>query len=402
MLSGLLSSETTGSNMRQTRRDFIKAGAVGAGALALGLQGCAKAEREAEAGGSGAPAAPLRILVLGGTGFIGPHMVRRARERGHTITLFNRGRSNDDLFPDLETLIGDRDGKLDALEGRQWDAVIDTSGYVPRHVRDSANLLKDAAKHYLFISSVSAYASFDQPGMTEDAPGGTMPDTTVEKVTGETYGPMKVLAERAVQQAFPNGAIVVRPGYIVGPGDSTDRWTYWPLRVAAGGEVLAPGEASYPMEIIDARDLAAFVVHLIERGTTGTFNAVGPAQPLQMGDMLNRLKAVTGSNASFTWVDAGWLEEQRVMFPIWNAPKGPFAQLHTVSNARSVAAGLTYRPFEETARDTIEWWNGLPEDRRNAMRSGLRHPPSLATPTASLAAQMEEEAKILAAWKARA
>lgn len=216
-----------------------------------------------------------------------------------------------------------------------------------------------------------------------------------------TYGPLKVLCEKAVQEAFPTGAIVVRPGYIVGPGDSTDRWTYWPVRVAGGGEMIAPGEASYPMEIIDARDLARFVIHLLEQRATGTFNAVGPAKPMPMGEMLDRLKAVTGSTVTFTWVDAAWLEQQKATFPIWNAPTGPYAQVHTVSNARAVAAGLTYRPFEETARETLEWWNGLPEERRNEMRSGLRQPPGLATETAPMAKQLEAEAKLLAAWKAR-
>jgi 2'-hydroxyisoflavone reductase len=299
----------------------------------------------------------------------------------------------------VETLLGDRDGKLDSLKGHEWDAVIDTSGYVPRLVRDSANLLKDQAQQYLFISSVSAYASFEKPGMTEDAPGGTIEDTTTEKITGQSYGPLKVLCEKAVAEAFPKGTTVVRPGYIVGPGDSTDRWTYWPLRVAAGGEMLAPGKPDDPMEIIDARDLAAFVVTLLEKRTTGTFNAVGPAKPVSMGSMLDRLKAVTKANTTFTWVDAGWLQEQKAMFPIWNPQTGPFAQLHTVSNARAMAAGLTYRSLEDTTKDTIAWWNGLPEDRRNAMRSGLRWAPTLATPTASLAQQMEAETKLLAAWK---
>jgi len=390
--------------MRQTRRDFLKTGAAAAGAVAIGVPGCkAKEKTPAPAAATPeAPSTPLRILVLGGTGFIGPHMVRRARERGHTITLFNRGKTNEDLFPDLETLIGDRDGKLQALEGKKWDAVIDTSGYVPRHVRDSANLLKNGASQYLFISSVSAYANFDQPNITEDYPGGTIKDSTVEKITGETYGPVQVLCEKAVQEAFPNGAIVVRPGYIVGPGDSTDRWTYWPVRVAAGGEMIAPGETSHPIEIIDARDLAQFVVRALEQKSTGVFNAVGPAQPTPMGDMLNRLKAVTNSNATFTWVDAAWLESQKATFPIWNAPAGKYAHLHSVSNARAVAAGLTYRSFEETARDTLEWWNGLPEERRNAMRSGFRHAPGLGFEPASLAKQMEAEQKLLTAWKARA
>jgi 2'-hydroxyisoflavone reductase len=278
------------------------------------------------------------------------------------VTLFNRGKTNEDLFPDLETLIGDRDGKLQALEGRKWDAVIDTS------------LLKNGAQQYLFISSVSAYANFDQPNITEEHPGGTISDPTVEKITGDTYGPLKVLCEKAVQEAFPNGAIVVRPGYIVGPGDSTDRWTYWPVRVAAGGEMIAPGETSHPIEIIDARDLAQFVVHALERKSTGVFNAVGPAKPIPMGEMLDRLKAVTNSNATYNWVDAAWLESQKAMFPIWNAPTGKYAHLHSVSNA----------------------------NRRSAMRSGFRHPPALEPQPASLAKQMEAEQKLLAAWKARA
>ena len=393
--------------MRHTRRDFIKTGAAAAGALTIGLQGCAKGDKNAPAADAApapaadAPPKPLRILVLGGTGFIGPHMVRRARERGHTVTLFNRGKSNDKLFPDLETLIGDRDGKLDALKGHQWDAVIDTSGYVPRLVRDSANLLKAAASQYLFISSVSAYANFDQPGITEDYAAGTLKDPTIEKITEESYGPLKVLCEKAVQEAFPTGATVVRPGYIVGPGDSTDRWTYWPVRVAAGGEMIAPGATSDPMEIIDARDLGRFVIHLLEQHTAGTFNAVGPAKPMPMGEMLDRLKAATSSNATFTWVDAAWLEKQKASFPIWNAPTGPYAQVHTVSNARAVAAGLSYRPFEETARETLEWWKTLPEERRNGMESGLRQPPAFAAAKTSMAQQMEVEAKLLAAWKAR-
>ncbi|MBM4188493.1 MAG: NAD-dependent epimerase/dehydratase family protein [Gemmatimonadetes bacterium] len=380
--------------MSSTRREFLKVGATATGALALGID-------PSQGGVIPALAAPLKILVLGGTGFIGPHMVRRARERGHTITLFNRGRSNDDLFPDLETLIGDRDGKLDALKGRKWDAVIDTSGYVPRHVRDSANLLKGNADQYLFISTVAVYADFKKPGITEDYPGGAMADPTFERVTGESYGPMKVLAEKAVQEAFPTGAIIVRPGYIVGPGDSTDRWTYWPVRVAAGGELLAPGEPSYPMSIIDARDLAAFVVTLIEKKSAGVYNAVGPTRPVPMGSMLEQLKAITKSNASFTWADAGWLAEQKATFPIWNAPTGGYAHLHSVSNAKAIAAGLTFRSLAQTTKDTLEWWNGLPEERRAAMRSGLRKAPELETPTAPMAKQMEVETQLLAAWKAR-
>ncbi|MGE0554706.1 MAG: NAD-dependent epimerase/dehydratase family protein [Gemmatimonadales bacterium] len=376
-----------------SRRTFVKIGAATAAGLALAPWGCAPA---AESGPK-----PLRILVLGGTGFIGPHMVRRARERGHTLTLFNRGRSNSDLFPDIETLIGDRDGQLDALKGHEWDAVIDNSGYVPRHVRDSAQLLAGSARQYLFISSVSAYASLANPGITEESPLGTMPDPTVEEVTGETYGPMKVLAEQEVQKAFPNGTTIVRPGYIVGPGDSTDRWTYWPVRVAAGGEVLAPGDPAAPIQVIDARDLAAFAVHLLEQGTTGAFNAVGPAAPLPMSQMLDTLKSVSGSDASFTWVDQDFLVERGAQFPIWSPTTGAYGGVHTVKTDHSIAAGLTHRPLAETTADTLAWWNGLDAERRAAMRSGLRLPPELGPQPASLEAQREVEKKLLEAWKRR-
>jgi len=376
-----------------SRRTFVKIGAATAAGLALAPWGCAPA---AESGSK-----PLRILILGGTGFIGPHMVRRARERGHTLTLFNRGRSNTDLFPDVETLIGDRDGQLDALKGHEWDAVIDNSGYVPHHVRDSAQLLAGAARQYLFISSVSAYASLANPGITEDSPLGTMPDPTVEEVTGETYGPMKVLAEQEVQKAFPNGATIVRPGYIVGPGDSTDRWTYWPVRVAAGGEVLAPGDPAAPIQVIDARDLAAFAVHLLEQGTTGAFNAVGPAAPLAMSEMLDTLKSVSGSDASFTWVDQDFLVERGAQFPIWSPTTGEYGGVHTVKTDHSIAAGLTHRPLAETTADTLAWWNGLDAERRASMRSGLRLPPELGPAPASLEAQREVEKKLLEAWKQR-
>jgi 2'-hydroxyisoflavone reductase len=329
-------------------------------------------------------------------------MVRRARERGHTVTLFNRGRTNEDLFPDVETLIGDRDGQLDALKGHQWDAVIDNSGYVPRHVRDSAQLLSTAAQQYLFISSVSAYASLEEPGISESSPLGTMPDPTVEEVTGETYGPLKVLAEQAVQAAFPNGATIVRPGYIVGPGDSTDRWTYWPVRVAAGGEMLAPGDRTAPMQVIDARDLAAFTINLLEKRTTGPFNAVGPASAMSMAEMLDGLKAATGADTTFTWVDQEFLLARNASFPIWSPTVGPYAGVHQVQTQRAIAAGMTYRPLATTATDTLAWWNGLDEERRNGMRAGLRMPPDLGSGPASLAAQREVEVKLLEAWRTKA
>ena len=386
-------------------------------AFALTLSGCsseapetaepAAAPQPEQAADTPPPAASMEkegldILILGGTGFIGPHMVRRALERGHTVTLFNRGKTNQDLFPDVETLIGDRDSQLGALEGRTWDAVIDNSGYVPRHCRESAQLLAGSAKQYLFISSVSAYGDFSNPPITEDTVLARMEDETVEEVTGATYGPMKVLCEEAVAEAFPNGTTIVRPGYIVGPGDSTDRWTYWPLRVAAGGDMLVPGTPDDPVQIIDARDLAKFVILALENNTLGTFNAVGPADRLPMGTMLDTIKAVTGSEVTFTWVDAAWLEGKGAFFPIWASPDGDFGGGMQTTNERGKAAGMTFTPLEDTVRDTLEWWQGLDEERQMAMRAGLRvfaEPPTAPPPPVSLDDQLAEEAALLEAYR---
>ncbi len=375
-----------------TRRDFLAAGAA-----ALATAGC----RAPEAGDDATPAddgtAALSILILGGTGFIGPHMVERALGRGHTVTLFNRGRTNAGLFPQVETLIGDRDGQLDALQGRRFDAVIDNSGYVPRHVRDSATLLSGQADQYLFISSISAYADFAQAGITEDYALGTMPDETVETVTGETYGPMKALCEGAVSDAFAGRATLVRPGYIVGPGDRTDRWTYWPLRVAAGGSMLAPGAADDPVQFIDARDLAAFVIGLLERRVAGTFNAVGPAQPMAFGNMLTAMRDATGAATEFVWVDAGKLEANEVQVPIWSPPAGEFAGVHQVSNARAIGAELEFTPLADTVADTLSWWGSLEADRRTNLRAGLRvGTPADGRPAPlALAERMAQEAGLL-------
>lgn len=377
------------------RRQLIKAmaaaGLLGTGALAFGPSA---ATRKTNSAGR------LNILILGGTGFIGPHMVRQGQARGHVITLFNRGKTNADLFPDVETLIGDRDGQLETLKGRQWDAVVDNSGYIPRHVNDSATLLSGAAPQYLFISSISAYDNLSKAGIDEDHPVATMADESVEEVTGATYGPMKALCEKAVWHAYPHGATIIRPGYIVGPGDRSDRFTYWPVRVARGGPVLAPGSPDDPIQIIDARDLADFAIQALENRVLGTYNAVGPVAPMAMGEMLDTMRRVSGSDAEFRWVDAETLDDHDVSLPIWAPPSGDTTGVHRISNARAIAAGISYRPLTETVADTLQWWRGLDEDRRNAMRSGLRiieegRPQGFSRQPMSLQQQMASELRLL-------
>jgi 2'-hydroxyisoflavone reductase len=372
-----------------TRREFL----VGAGAAAAGaLGGCAAT---VAAGKAVAPAAagaapgtdgrgPMKLLVLGGTAFLGPALVEAARARGHAVTLFNRGKTNPGLFPDLETLHGDRDGQLDALRGRRWDAVLDTSGYVPRVVRQSAELLAPAVERYLFVSSISVYADGLAPPITEGSPLATAPDPATEDVRAH-YGALKALCERAVEAAMPGRALSVRPGLIAGPGDPTDRFTYWPVRLARGGEVLAPGDGLDPVQFVDVRDLAAFAIRAVEQRLAGTLNATGPAAPLLTRDFLEACRA-PGVDARLTWVEEKFLEEQHVSpwsdLPVWVPRSEAFTQ---VSCAPAIAAGLAFRPAAETARDTLAWWRGLPEERRAKPRTGL---------TAA------REAEVLAAWKA--
>jgi 2'-hydroxyisoflavone reductase len=302
-------------------------------------------------------------------------MVREALRRGHDVELFNRGRTNEDLFPDLVTYIGDRNGKLDALQGHEWDAVIDNSGYVPRHVLDSARLLVDAASQYLYVSSISAYASFEIAN-DEDSPLATMPDETVEQVTNETYGPMKALCERRAAEGFGADRVTVfRPTYICGPGDPTDRYTYWPVRARRGGEMLWPGTPGDPIQIIDARDLAVFAIDCLERRTTGAFNLVTPPGAFTMGDLLEDCRAVTRAELSPVWVSEDFLEEKGLVetgeIPIWSPTTGPYGKAALVSGERAFAAGLVNRPTRETARDTLAWWGSLPGERTGRLRAGL-------------------------------
>ena len=361
------------------RRDFL--GMTAGALLAAGEIGHASERPGNE---------PLSILMLGGTGFLGPQTVEAALKHGHKVTLFNRGKTRPGLFPDLEKLHGDRDkDEYQALEGRKFDAVVDTSANVPRWVKKAASVLGQNIGHYIYISSISVYPDNSKPGMDETAAVATIADPATEKITGETYGALKALSEKAAEESMPGRVAVVRPGLIVGPEDPSDRFTYWPVRVAKGGEVLAPGSPGDPIQLIDVRDLGAFLVRLIENKTTGVFNALGPDSPLTMGETLEACKQVSRSDATFTWVDADFLQKQNVHawsdMPAWVPNRGDTAGFAKVSNARAIKAGLTFLPIADTAKATLDWFKTLPEERRGKLRAGI-------TP--------EREAKVLAAWKA--
>lgn len=333
----------------------------------------------------------MKILILGGTRFLGPALVEHALERGHTLTLFNRGKSNPHLFPDLEKLKGNRDPKIDegltALEGRRWDAVIDTSAYFPRWVRASAGLLAPNVTMYALISSISVYADFSKP-VDESTPVGTLEDETVEEITNTTYGPLKALCEQAAEKAMPGRVANVRPGLIVGPRDNSDRFTYWPERLDRGGEVLAPGDPDARTQFIDVRDLAAFVVKLLEDGHPGVYNATGPDYPLTLQEVLHGCKCVVGKAATFTWVDESFLRDNEVgpwmEMPLWIPGNDQIGIRRTIVE-KAVAHGLRFRPPADTIRDTLEWARTLPADREK--RAGLAP---------------DKERKVLAKWHARA
>ena len=379
-----------------------------------------------------------KILILGGTGFIGPKTIEAALARGHQVTIFNRGK-REKFLPlgfEVEHLYGNRDPELPAddergpdgkllhpdgkprgleqLAGRTWDVVIDNSGFVPRIVKASADLLaKQGVSRYIFISSISAYdeASIPPDGGTEDVKLATLKDPTVEDMGKEfeNYGGLKVLCEKAAEAAFPGRATIVRPGYIVGPGDPTDRFTYWPHRVARGGEVLAPGAPGDPLQWIDVRDLGSWLVTLAEEGTVGAFNAVGPTPPARWGDVLQTCIDAAGKPAQLTWVPADWLEKNgkpEDAFPIWIPPTGKYAGFHRWNNARATGAGLTLRPLTDTVKALLEWFPSELERRVKVTRElaetnkakGLPPPPDPTVLRAGVPAAREQE--LLAAWKA--
>jgi 2'-hydroxyisoflavone reductase len=336
---------------------------------------------------------PLRILILGGTGFTGPYQVRYALSHGHKVTTFNRGKTHPGESPnEVEQLIGDRNGQLDALKGRKWDIVIDNPTTLPAWVRDAAQILKGNVERYVFISTVSVYADTNN-GVDETAPlakydGPDAYKETLEamKASGyKTYGPLKALSEKETEEWFPGKTLIIRPGLIVGPRDETDRFTYWPVRIDRGGEVLAPGTSGDPVQFIDARDLAEWTIRMVENRETGIYNATGPTKPLGIGNMLDEIKGALRSDAKFTWLPAEFLKQQKVEawsdMPVW---AGDELGLARTKIDRARAKGLTFRPLAETARDTLAWFKSLPQDRQSKLHAGL-------TP--------EREAEALATWK---
>ena len=366
--------------MTVSRREFIQWSAAASALAATGLDLAA----------APATVAPKKILILGGTGFLGPATIEIAQARGHQVTMFNRGKTRPDLFPGVEKLHGDRDPKkgegLKALEGRSWDAVIDNSAYSPRIVRASAGLLAPRVKQYLIISSISAYQEPNPENGTEDAALASLADPTVEDIGEGNYGGLKALCEQAAQKAMPGRTAVIRPGYIVGPDDPSGRFTYWPVRFAKGGELAVPGAPTDPVEIIDVRDLAAWLVHLVERGTTGVFNACGPEKRLAWGSLVADFQQAGNANAKPVWIPAEFVAKQEGLeFPIWAPYGGETKGFHTWRNDRAVKAGLRFRPALETAKDTLAWFKTQEKTEKGRTK--------LAGPSA------EAETKLIAAWR---
>jgi 2'-hydroxyisoflavone reductase len=360
------------------------------GAISLGLPALRAQDKSVK---------PLRILILGGTGFTGPEQVRYAVGRGHKVTVFNRGKTKRGEIPEgVEQLVGDRNGQLDALKGKQWDVVIDNPTTLPVWVRDAAEILKGNVDRYVFISTISVYAEHGTPGKDETAELAKYNGPDPYKETMETmrasgfqlYGPLKALSEQEAEKWFPKKTLVIRPGLIVGPNDQTDRFTYWPVRIDRGGEVLAPGNPTDPVQIIDARDIAEWTIRMVENGETGIYNATGPAKPLGMGEMLEGIKGALKSDAKLTWVNAQFLEQQKVApwsdMPVWIPPQGEMGGMGRTSIAKALAKGLTFRPLEVTARDTLAYFKSLPPERQAELKAGLKP---------------EREKEVLEAWHKR-
>src|SRR5215510_1405343 len=356
-----------GCVMSSSRRDLIRFSALAASALALSALADTR------------PLKSMRILILGGTGFIGPHQVRYALARGHQVTLFNRGKTSPGLFPEVEQLHGDRAvGDYRALRGREWDAVIDNPTTLPRWVRQAAEALGGHVRQYVFISTISVYAKNDSPNADETAELAVTDEPQREDIAkdiGKYYGPLKALSEGEAQKAFPDRATILRPGLIVGPGDLSDRFTYWPARLAKGGEVLAPGDPTVPVQLIDARDLAEFSVRACENAITGVYNCTGPHSTLTISELLGGIRAVLITDAALTWVGADVLEERGarpwVDLPVWVPPRGRSAGFARRDIRRALTKGLSFRPLAVTAKDTLDFYRSQPEERQSKLRAGL-------------------------------
>ncbi|HEU4388843.1 MAG TPA: NAD-dependent epimerase/dehydratase family protein [Blastocatellia bacterium] len=343
----------------------------------------------------------MDLLILGGTIFVGRHLIEAAIARGHQVTMFNRGRTATDLFPGVERLHGDRETDLSALEGRRWDAVIDTCGYLPASVRASARLLADAVDHYAFVSTVAVYADFSKVGIVEsDTLAQLPPDVKPEKteLTAETYGPLKVLCEKAVEEFLPGRCLIARAGLIVGPHDPTDRFTYWVRRAARGGRMLAPGKPDRQVQFIDARDLAEWIVIMVESQRAGVFTCTGPDYRLTMGRMLEECKTAMRSDADLVWVADEFLIEEKVGpwndLPLWLPENNPqYAGFMSVSVNNAVRAGLKFRPPGETIRDTLEWDSRRTEPPQPYKVHGITIPPG--------GISSEREQELLRRWDRR-
>ncbi|MDR3691898.1 MAG: NAD-dependent epimerase/dehydratase family protein [Fimbriimonas sp.] len=331
----------------------------------------------------------MKLLVLGGTVFLGKHIVISALEKGHEVTLFNRGKSRPEAFPEVEQIHGNRDGGLDALQGRKWDAAIDTCAYVPRVTRQSAEALAGATEHYTFISSVSVYKETENRTISESDPVGTIDDPTTEKVTGESYGPLKALCEQEVQAVYGDRSLIIRPGLIVGPDDISDRFTYWPTRFERGGEVLIPDLPDQPVQIIDVRDLAEWTVLMVENRIDGVFNAAGPEEPYLLGPLLAEIHGLVNPKATRVPVSQEFLGEKEVgawmELPLYLGGDPKEDPMMRAEVELAIAEGLTFRSLEVTTRDTLRWAKGRPADYK--WRAGLA---------------AEREAELLRDWMARA
>jgi 2'-hydroxyisoflavone reductase len=330
----------------------------------------------------------MNILIIGGTKFLGRHLVDAATQSGHAVTLFNRGQTNPGLFPDIETITGDRQQPADLakLQTRRWDAVIDTCGYVPRIVRMSAEALKDSVDQYVFISSISVYPDFSQPGIDESHPVGKLDDENVKEITHETYGPLKALCEQAVDEILPGKGLQVRPGLIVGPYDPTDRFTYWPARVERGGRMVVPDYPDCPVQIIDGRDLGEWIIRMVEEKAMGTINVTGPEQPHTLTHVLNTCQEMLNTDVDIEWVDEQFLLDNDVApwtgMPLWMPSiDDELAGFGRVSIDRALGKGLTFRSLSDTIQATMDWVHQRPDDWE--WRAGI---------------SPEKEAEVLAAW----